>query len=206
MKVRLNLATSPLENNRGFLFGAFIVGGLAVALFVLLSMQAVRNWHDSSEFRAEMSRLQRELSDYRQQRRDLEDFFNSPGARRVTDRAAFLNELIHQRSFPWTKIFMDLESGLPTGVRVVSISPRMEKGQVEVKLVVGARSDGDKIKFLKALENSAEFSRIQVVSENRPQQGDDKLLIEVAAWYKSAKQDAAAPSADVAASRREGAN
>ena len=203
MKVRLNLATSPLENNRSFLFGAFLVGGLALALFALLSMQAVRNWRDSSEFRAEMSRLQRELSDYRQQRRDLEDFFNAPGARRVTDRAAFLNELIHQRGFPWTNIFMDLESNLPTGVRVVSISPRMEKGQVEVKLIVGARGDDDKIKFLKALENSAEFSRIQVVSENRPQQGDDKLLIEITAWYKSAVQEAPV-AADVAATRREG--
>lgn len=206
MKVRLNLATAPLENNRRFLLSAFVAGGLALALFVVLSMQAVRNWRDSSEFRAEMSKLQRELSDYRTQRRDLEDFFNSPGARRVMDRAAFLNELIHQRSFPWTKIFMNLESSLPTGVRVVSISPRMEKGQVEIKLVVGARNDDDKIRFLRILEESPDFSRVQVVSESRPPQGDDKLLIEVAAWYKSAEADAGAPSPKVAASQPGGTN
>jgi len=185
MKVRLNLATAPLENHRRFMLGAVAAGGLALGLFLLLFVQAVRNWQESSEFRAETSRLQSDLSDFRRQRRELEDFFNSQDARRVMDRAAFLNGLIEQRSFPWTRIFVGLESDMPTGVRVVSISPRMEKGEVEVKLVVGARDDESKLKLLRVLEESPQFSRVQIVSETRPQQGDDNLVLEIAAWYKS---------------------
>ena len=207
MKIRLNLATSPLENHGRFLLGALLVGGVALTLFVVLSIMAVRNWRDSSDFRSEMAQLQNELADFRKQRRDLEDFFNSPGPRRVTDRASFLNGLIRQRSFPWTRIFVALEGELPPGVRVVSIAPSMEKEGVQVKLVFGARDDENKIRFLKILEDSPEFVRVQIISENRPQQGEDRLLVEVAAWYKSAEPESETPvEAKVAASGAGGAN
>lgn len=187
MKVRLNLATVPLENQRRFLLGAAVAGGLAVALLVALSLQTYRTWRASRELRTEVSRLQRELRDFRQRGRELETFFDTPEARRVLDRARFFNDLIEQRSFPWTKIFMDLEHRLPRGVRVVSIAPSLESGRVEVKLVVGATSDESKILFLKTLEESPEFSRVQVVSESRATHASDidKVLVEVVAWYKS---------------------
>jgi Tfp pilus assembly protein PilN len=210
MKVRLNLATAPLENHRRFLLGAALGGGAALALFLLLSMQAYRNWRSSSELRAETARLQGEMMKFREERRLLEDFFSTPDARRIRDRADFLNGLIQQRSFPWTKIFENLEEKLPAGVRVVSISPRMDKGRVEVKLVVGANSDENKIKFLEALEQSEEFSRVQVVSENRPLRTDaDALLLEVVAWYKTVLPPAGVPAAGpatAAAARRGGGN
>lgn len=208
MKVRLNLATAPLENQRRFVLGAALGGVAAVALFVVLSVQAYRNWRSSSEVRAETGQLQGDLARFREERRALEDFFNTPDAKRIRDRADFLNGLIQQRSFPWTKIFENLEEKMPAGVRVVSISPKMDKGRVEVKLTVGANSDENKIKFLQALEESAEFSRVQVVSENRPPRTDaDALLLEVVAWYRMALPPAASAGAGgetAAAARREG--
>lgn len=206
MKVRLNLATAPLENHRRFLLGASLGGGVALVLLLVLSVQAYRNWRSSSELRAETARLQSELVKFREERRLLEDFFNTPDARRIRDRADFLNGLIQQRSFPWTKIFENLEEKLPAGVRVVSISPKMDKGRVEVKLAVGARSDENKIRFLEALEQSEEFSRVQVVSENRPlRTEEDAVLLEVVAWYKTVLPPAAG-GATAAAARREGGN
>lgn len=127
MKVRLNLATTPLENHRRFLLGAGLGGGVALVLLLLLSVQAYRNWRSSSELRAETAQLQSELLKFREERRLLEDFFSTPDARRIRDRAEFLNGLIQQRSFPWTKIFENLEEKLPAGVRVVSISPKMDR-------------------------------------------------------------------------------
>jgi Tfp pilus assembly protein PilN len=210
MKVRLNLATAPLENQRRFVLGAALGGGLALGLLVVLSMQVYRNWRSSSEVRAETGQLQGDLARFREERRALEDFFNTPDAKRIRDRADFLNGLIQQRSFPWTKIFENLEEKMPAGVRVVSISPKMDKGRVEVKLTVGANSDENKIKFLQALEESAEFSRVQVVSENRPMRSDgDALLLEVVAWYKMVLPPAAGAGAGAetaAAAKREGAN
>ena len=208
MKVRLNLATAPLENNRRFVLGAVIGGGLAVVLLVVLSVETYRNWRSSGETREEVGRLQADLAKFRDERRALEDFFNTPEARNIRGRADFLNGLIQQRSFPWTKIFENLEEKLPAGVRVASISPKMENGRVEVRLTVGANSDESKVKFLQALEESEEFSRVQVVSESRPQSGEvDKLLLEVIAWYKmSLPQASATAGAETAQAQPGGGN
>ena len=86
-------------------------------------------------------------------------YFQTPAARQVMDRSAFLNSLIDERSFPWTKIFMDLEKTLPPGVRVVSISPHLVNGRAEVALQVGVASDESEIQFLQAIEKSPVFSR-----------------------------------------------
>ena len=130
-------------------------------------------------------KVEQQLAELQRQRRELEAFFNLPQIREVRDRAAFLNGLITQRSFPWTKIFMDFERRLPEGVRVVSISPKMNEGRVEVKLVIGAASDEAKLKFLRALETSPEFSNIQLLAETRPNRPEqtDRVVLELVAWY-----------------------
>lgn len=187
MKVRLNLATAPLENHRRFLLGASLLGILALVLFVGLAQRAYRDWRESSEIRAETSELQSQMRRLRDDRAEMERSFRRPEAKRTIERAAFLNGLIEQRSFPWTRIFMDLERLLPEGVRVVSISPQMKDGQVEVKLVVGALSDDAKLDFLKTLEGSKEFTGVQVLSETRPTRPDvgDRVVLELVAWYSA---------------------
>jgi Tfp pilus assembly protein PilN len=125
------------------------------------------------------------IRDLDRRQQQLGAFFKSPQTIEDMQRAAFLNSLIEQRSFPWTKIFMDLEQTLPQGVRVVSIAPRMENGKVEVRLVVGAMTDEGKLKFLKALEGSTVFSGVQVRQEARRDQpgSTDRVLLELVAWY-----------------------
>jgi Tfp pilus assembly protein PilN len=184
MKLRLNLASNPLENNRRFLFGATLVGALAGFAFLLLSAAAVRNWSNNRALRAEVSDLEQKMRDFRGQRRELDDFFRRPETRKLMDRAAFLNSLIEQRSFPWTRIFSDLERRLPDGVRVLAISPFMREGRVHLRLIVGARSDEAKLKFLATLEDSPEFSSLQVVSDGRGRSGEpDEVVLEMAAVY-----------------------
>ncbi len=187
MKVRLNLATSPQENHRRFAAGAALVGTLAIVALVLLSWHAYSARLTERENRIKLANLQKEMDKLRAERLRLETYFNLPDIRQQRERSAFLNALIAQRSFPWTKIFMDLERSLPEGVRVVSISPRMTEGRVEVKLVVGALSDESKLKFLRALETSKEFSRIQVMAETRPTHAGeaDRVFLELMAWYST---------------------
>jgi len=191
MKTRLNLATVPLENNRKFMTGWSLLGGLAALAFVLLSVHAYRGWRANTELRNEIAHQQSRIAGLAQRQSALDAFFKNPQVREDVDRSAFLNSLIEQRSFPWTKIFMDLEQALPPGVRVVNIAPKMENGHLQVTLLVGALTDEGKLKFLKALEDSKVFSQIQVRQESHPQQngpaggGNDRVMLELVAQYST---------------------
>jgi Tfp pilus assembly protein PilN len=185
MKVSLNLATSPLENNRRFIAGAGVLGAFALILVVVLSVHDYHGWRANKALRGQIAQSESQIRDLDRRQQQLAAFFKTPQTSEDMQRAAFLNSLIEQRSFPWTKIFMDLEQTLPTGVRVVNISPHMENGRVEVRLVVGAITDEGKLKFLEALERSQVFSGIQVKQESRREQpgSTDRVLLELVAWY-----------------------
>ena len=123
----------------------------------------------------------------REKQSTLEAYFQTTQAKQVLDRAAFLNSLIGQRSFPWTKVFMDLEQILPPGVRIANISPKLENGRAQVELTIGAESDEAKIKFLQNLERSKVFSDIQVKDDRHSDQasGADKITVQLTAWYST---------------------
>jgi Tfp pilus assembly protein PilN len=185
MKVRLNLATSPLENNRRFVVFSSIIGSVGLLAMALLSWNVYSVRRSNTAIRLEQARIESDMQALRRSRADLEAFFNRPETIQRRDLSAFLNGLIAQRAFPWTKIFMDLERNLPDGVRVVSIMPRLAEDHLELKLTIGAKTDEGKLRFLKALEDSRAFSDIEVLGENRTggRPGDDQVLMELNARY-----------------------
>ncbi len=191
MKIRLNVATQPFESHRRFLAGSVALGVVGLVALVVLSTSVARAWRENRGQRAEISGYRAQLAQLATQRQELASFFGSPQTKTVVDRATFLNSLIDQRTFPWTKIFTDLEKVLPTGVRVVSIAPQMRKGEVDVKLAVGATSTASANAFLKALQVSPAFSQMRVSDETRAQGADqqDKLLIQLDAVYSGALED-----------------
>ena len=185
MKVRLNLATAPLENDRRFVFGYALVGTLAVLALFALSWRAYTIRKANEVRRAELARLEGEVNQLTDQRQELESFFRDSKVAEIMDRSTFLNAMIEDRSFPWTRIFMDFEDLLPDGARITSISPRHVQGHVELHLKVGAASDEAGMKLLRALESSHSFSHISVISETRPEHSSDadRVFYELTAWY-----------------------
>ena len=185
MKVRLNLATSPLESNRRLAAGASLIGAIAILAFFGLSLRAYSIWRSDKEFRAREATLQAQIGAQRRQRQGLAAFFENTDTVKRRQRAAYLNSLIQERAFPWIKIFMDLERILPEGVRVISIEPKLVGDNLQLTFQVGATSDESKLKFLKALETSPEFSHIELENEsrtNRPDQAD-RVTLNLQAQY-----------------------
>jgi type IV pilus assembly protein PilN len=185
MKVRLNLATSPLESNRRFAVGATLLGAVGILGLLLLSANAFSVWRANRVARSREAALQSQIAALQQQRQSLQAFFDQPETVKRRQRAAYLNALIQQRAFPWIKIFMDLEKILPEGVRVVSIEPKLSGDTVQLRFTVGALSDEGKLKFLKTLETSPEFSQIQLLSESSAGRGDqgDRVVLQLQAQY-----------------------
>lgn len=189
MKTRFNLATSPLENNRRFIAGAGALGLLALVALGFLSVHSYRTWRSNRVIREDIGRLTDQIRADQQKQDALRKEFRTKAVEDTMDRSTYLNGLIARRSFPWTKMFADLEHILPPGVRVISISPQRDKdGNVNVELSVGAQDDASLLRFLQSLVASPAFSNIQVSSEPRPAQttsagSSDKVLLALQARY-----------------------
>jgi len=185
MKVRLNLATSPLESNRHFTLAATLIGAVAFVALLALSGRAYSISLSDRASRAKRDALQLQIGRLQQQRQALAVFFDNSDTVQRRQRAAYLNSLIQQRAFPWIKIFMDLERILPEGVRVVSIEPKLSGDIVQLRVQIGAVSDESKLKFLRALEKSVEFTDIELMSETRPSRPEltDRVILDLQAQY-----------------------
>jgi Tfp pilus assembly protein PilN len=187
MKLQLNLATAPQPNNRPFLAYSALIGTVGVLALALLSFAAFRSWRANRALRADIARWEDSIQADQQRQRTLASDFRGQQAQQILGRSAFLNSLIDERSFPWTKIFMDLEETIPPGVRVVSIAPRLVNGRAEVTLEVGAATDEGKIQFLEAVEKSKMFSGMVVKDERRSEQpgSPDKIVLNLTVWYST---------------------
>ena len=186
MKARLNLATAPLEGNRRFAVGAAMAAVVGLAALLFLGSRAYAVWRAETNFRAEQAQIDADMARLYNERQELEQFFNRPDTVQRRDLAGFLNSLIAQRAFPWTRIFMDFEDVLPAGVRIMSIEPRLVENYVQLRMTIGAANDASKLQFLRGLENSGSFSRVQVEGERRSDQsGTDETVVLLQVRYSA---------------------
>src|SRR3954469_14511539 len=189
MKARLNLATHPLPGNRRFAVGAAGMGFFALLALFLLAGRAYSVWRAETMFRAEQAQIQEDMNRLRTDRGELEQFFNRPETVQRRDLAGFLNSLIAQRAFPWTRIFMDFERDLPPGVRIISIEPQLANDHVQLRLTVGAVNDEGKLQFLHRLEDSKSFSHVEVQGERKAENTGDnpETIVMLQARYSAAE-------------------
>lgn len=185
MRLRLNLSTTPQENNRPFIAGAAVLGGLGLIALLLLSHTTYDSWQSNRDLRADLSRWQQQVRTDTQRQRQLQVYFQTPAAKQVMDRSSFLNGLIDERSFPWSKIFSDLENTIPPGVRVLTLTPTLVAGHAEISMTVGVTSSDNEIQFLQAMEKSPAFSGM-TVNQVRPvtqPNVPDKILMSLTVRY-----------------------
>lgn len=188
MKTKFNLATAPLENNRRFIAASSALGTIALAAMALLSLHAVHARRANREMRVNIDNSREQIRISLRQQESLRNAFKSPEAVEALKRSQFLNGLIEERTFPWTKMFADLEQILPAGVRVNSISPQMDgEGHVKVALSVGAVNVEQENKFLSAISSSPLFSNVLPTEESRGQRAADgsadKVVLNLQAYY-----------------------
>ena len=182
MRVRLNLATKALETHRRFLAASGLIALVAGLVFLGLGWHVYSVRKVDAELRIRTEKMRQEMAKLQQQREEVERYFGQKDIAELNARAAFINGILDARSFNWTQMFMDLERILPAGVHVVSIEPKQVGNHVEVKLTVGATSDETELKFLHALEESKEFTEVQVHNVHVPPQtgsfsGDQKVIL-----------------------------
>ena len=121
----------------------------------------------------------------------------------MLDDSKFLNGLIARKSFSWTRVFMQLEQIMPSGLHVVSIQPSLspKTDTVEVHMSVAGTARDAAVELVKRLEQSPSFrdARIEEETTIKPEKGTtDTVQFHLMAVYVPQPVSAAGAQADAA--------
>ncbi len=181
----LNLASRPFTNDTPLVVGLVVLAILALGLTAydvhawmtadtrkaVLESQIADHRVRMREMKEEATRLQQELDGI-----DLEV---------LSAQADFVADVLRQRNFSWTRLFNDLEDVLPWNVRLVSIRPSFEAGQILVALDGVARHKRALFDFEEILERSPRFSRVTPQGFRRAE-GSNNVLFTLEVRYTPA--------------------
>jgi len=172
MRIELNLATRPLENQRRFYV---LTGTSAVLLLLLAGIQGTiffRDWWSGREVGKQTERLRAEVGRLEGGEKKLEQELEQPRAQQVMERSNFLNSLLRHKGISWTQIFMDLEKLVPDRVQVTSIRPEvLDSNRVRLEMTVSGESVQQLLEFLRRIEKSDKFGTPVLSYETPPAGG-----------------------------------
>ncbi len=166
LRVPLNLATKPFFNNRRFYAASLLLGLVFVVLsaanlilYLAHRSQSLRLNRELAEQTAEAGRLEQEQQEIwaRLQRPETEDFLN------LVD---YLNPLIAQRTFSWTRFLNQMENLVPHQLQIVAVAPRIAESEIVVEIYCNARSGADYIEFVSRLEADPNFYQVNLMTED----------------------------------------
>jgi len=184
MRREVNLASEPFTNYRPFGVTVAALGLVAVVLTAWLGVEAYTIWRRGTEAQERLFELQQRRAQLTTEQTQLEAELRVPATMAVLERAGFFNGLISQKRLSWARLFVDLEEALPARTRVVSLSPRLrDDGRLEVRMRVGADSEGAIVELLEALGQSGKFPEVRLDSQSAEGSRGDAVVAQVVAIY-----------------------
>lgn len=165
----LNLASRPFRNERLPKL-LLTLAGVALAAVTASHVLLVRSLlpDRTSAAHREVAALEAELRELKRVASEVE--VEEPDALSAKEWAA-LKELVDRRSFSWTWLFGLLEGVLPRGVRLVSVSPGVAKGQMTLELQATAETIADGLELIQALETRQEFAAVYPTNRSTDDKG-----------------------------------
>jgi len=184
MRLNINLATKPYEDVGKFLARWGMLTVLLAVLTAGLLFTAVSNYRNSKTLNAQIEDRKQKIAALEQDRSNAIETLSRPENKTVATTSRFFNDAIQRKSLSWTRIFMDLERIMPTGLHVVSITPELNKdNQLGVRLLVGGNSHEKAVELVHRMEESSTFRRAQLHSETMTQGTPDPVQFEITSIY-----------------------
>ncbi|HLA78201.1 MAG TPA: hypothetical protein VJU18_11530 [Vicinamibacteria bacterium] len=165
----LNLASRPFRNQR---LPTLLLALAGVALVVVTARHAllIRDLlpDRTSASHQQMAALEAEVKDAVAVAAKVK--VEAPDASSTKEWAA-LRELVDRRTFSWTWLLGVLEEALPRGVRLVSVTPGVTKGQLTLELQAIAETMADGLELIQALEAREEIADVYPTSRSTDEKG-----------------------------------
>jgi type IV pilus assembly protein PilN len=166
MRVEINLASRPYQDEGQFYRRWGTALGLMVLLTAILIAISIRHYQESRKNWASAREAETKLAELRKEEAAAKQILAQPQNRGTRDNSQFLNAAIQRKSFSWTRLMEDLEKIMPAGIRVVSITPVLDQhNRFVLKLDLEGRSREGAVELLRNMEKSKRFHDSQLLDE-----------------------------------------
>lgn len=170
MRARLNLASQPFRNE-ALPNVAFLIGFFMALAFTVQHARHLRGLlgEASSSLHQQVGALEQELLSLRREIQSVRAPL--PENAKVAEWRA-VKDLVDRRTFSWTLLFSRLESVLPAGIRLASITPSLASGQIHIELQAIARTREEGFDFAHALQEQGSFKNVLPTSVDTSPRGE----------------------------------
>jgi type IV pilus assembly protein PilN len=185
MRAPINLASEPFRKDRALTAISYVLAGVLTVLLVFLITMVVSQRNQMAGERAEVAKLEEQLSKLTSERTAIEATLRKPENEVVFERNVLLNTLILRKGISWTRIFADLEKVMPGNVRLIAVRlPQINnQNRVLLDMTVGAQDQGPILDLLKRLESSPVFGATTVHTFQPPSQNEPLYRYRVSVSY-----------------------
>lgn len=149
--LRGNLATRPFYNERLVTLGIVLGVVAVVALTAFDASQILSLGQQRARFKADQARDDGEAATVTQGTLSVQKSVDQVRLTALARQTREANDLIDERTFSWT-IFLDhMEKTLPRDARLMSVAPRVNRGEFEIGMSVNAKRYDDLEEFVDKL-------------------------------------------------------
>lgn len=175
--LRGNLATRPFYNERIVTLLLALLAVIVLALTVTNVTRLLQLSSRRSELRAQIGADEAAAARIRQTAVAIQKGVDQGALVSLASSAREANALIDERTFSWTTFFTFIESAIPQGVRLTSITPEFKKGDIIITMMLVGRQAEDVSEFMNALEATGAFYDVLPTSIGATEEGFDGVTV-----------------------------
>ena len=166
IKININLSSRPFVNNRKF----FLITASLLTLLSCVSYWNIYRYKSVHSNRGQVKRLltqsQVQIEKLEKDQQEIMARLQKPETGEFLDLVDYINRLIQQRTFSWTRLLNDLETLIPSNLQIISIRPQITGNEIGIEIIASGRSSHDYIEFISNLESSGKFYNVNPIYED----------------------------------------
>lgn len=178
----VNLASKPFVNRRPVIRIAFLVWIAAIVLAVVNIWSYGDFFRVASDHRARLADLEKEIRIEEEQVKSLEKRIAGLKLDDGNTKARYLNGLIHQRIFPWSRLFDEIQDVLPKDVYLVGLAPQIEKVESQKRSRTTSSANSNRTRNTSTASNTSRPAR---TTKKKAEPALDRVLLELQGFARS---------------------
>ena len=172
-----NLSTRPFYNEKLVSLAVGLVLLVAIGLTIFNAYELISLMGERRVLNAHIARDRGEATRITGQADALRRTVDQSRLQLLASSTREANGLIDQRTFSWTEFFGLLEKALPRDVRLIGVSPRVEKGEFMIGMRVATRTPDNLKEFTDALAATGAFYDVVLAETQRNDDDTDTLTL-----------------------------